>query len=35
MPLGGYPGDEDKARELFGKLDQAKTREDFLAAVDF
>ncbi|MEY8879410.1 MAG: dienelactone hydrolase family protein [Leptothrix sp. (in: b-proteobacteria)] len=31
-PLGGYPGDEDKARELFGKLDQAKTREDFLAA---
>src|SRR5688500_17460711 len=34
-PLGGYPGDEDKARELFGKLDQAKTREDFLAAVNF
>jgi carboxymethylenebutenolidase len=32
-PLGGYPGDEDKARELFGKLDQAKTREDFVAAV--
>jgi carboxymethylenebutenolidase len=31
-PLGGYPGDEDKARALFGKLDQAKTREDFLAA---
>ena len=31
-PLGGYPGDEDKARELFPKLDQAKTREDFLAA---
>jgi carboxymethylenebutenolidase len=30
--LGGYPGDEDKARELFGKLDQAKTRADFLAA---
>ncbi len=34
FPLGGYPGDEDKARELFGKLDQAKTREDFLAAED-
>jgi len=33
-PLGGYPGDEDKARELFPKLDQAKTREDFLAAAD-
>jgi carboxymethylenebutenolidase len=31
-PLGGYPGDEDKARDLFAKLDQAKTREDFLAA---
>jgi carboxymethylenebutenolidase len=31
-PLGGYPGDEDKARELFAKLDQAKTREDFVAA---
>ncbi|MGE4070778.1 MAG: dienelactone hydrolase family protein [Lysobacterales bacterium] len=32
FPLGGYPGDEDSARALFGKLDQAKTREDFLAA---
>jgi carboxymethylenebutenolidase len=31
-PLGGYPGDEDKARELFGKLDQEKTREDFITA---
>ena len=31
-PLGGYPGDEDKARELFPKLDQAKTREDFVMA---
>mgnify|MGYP002720282783 FL=1 len=31
-PLGGYPGDEDKAREAFAKLDQAKTREDFVAA---
>jgi carboxymethylenebutenolidase len=31
-PLGGYPGDEDKARELFAKLDQAKAREDFRAA---
>jgi carboxymethylenebutenolidase len=34
-PLGGYPGDEDKARELFPKLDQAKTREDFVAATKF
>ncbi|MDB5051801.1 MAG: dienelactone hydrolase family protein [Fibrobacteres bacterium] len=31
-PLGGYPGDEDAARELFQKLDQEKTKEDFLAA---
>jgi carboxymethylenebutenolidase len=30
--LGGYPGGEDKARELFAKLDQTKAREDFLAA---
>jgi carboxymethylenebutenolidase len=32
FPLGGYPGDEDKARALFPKLDQAKTRADFIAA---
>lgn len=32
FPLGGYPGTEDKARELFPKLEQAKTREDFLTA---
>jgi carboxymethylenebutenolidase len=32
FPLGGYPGDEDKARELFPKLDQNKTRADFVAA---
>jgi carboxymethylenebutenolidase len=31
--LGGYPGDEDKARELFAKLDQTRAREDFVAAV--
>jgi len=34
-PLGGYPGDEDKAREVFPKLDQAKTREDFVAAAAY
>ena len=34
-PLGGYPGDEDQARQLFPKLDQAKTREDFVAAYGF
>ena len=35
FPLGGYPGDEDAARALFAKLDQTKTREDFIAAANF
>jgi carboxymethylenebutenolidase len=35
FPLGGYPGSEEKAREVFPKLDQAKTREDFIAAFDW
>ncbi len=30
--LGGYPGDEDQARDLFGKLDPTKVKADFLAA---
>jgi carboxymethylenebutenolidase len=30
--LGGYPRDEDRARELFSKLDEVKTTHDFLAA---
>ena len=30
--LGGYPGDEDKARELFAKLDSVKAANDFVAA---
>ena len=34
-PLGGYPGDEDKAREQFAKLDQKKTAEDFVSAAAF
>ncbi len=35
-PLGGYPAaGEDEARTLFGKLDQAKTREDMVAAAGF
>ena len=34
-PLGGYPGDEDKARDLFGKIDLPKTREDFVAAANY
>lgn len=32
FPLGGYPGDEDKARATFQTLDQTKSRQDFLAA---
>ncbi|MET0988080.1 MAG: dienelactone hydrolase family protein, partial [Steroidobacteraceae bacterium] len=35
FPLGGYPGNEDAARELFQKLDQTKTRNDFLAAASY
>ncbi len=31
-PLGGYPGDEEKAAQLFGQLDPAKRTEDLLAA---
>ena len=35
FPLGGYPGDEDSARELFPKLDQKKTQQDFVAAANY
>jgi carboxymethylenebutenolidase len=35
FPLGGYPGDEDAARALFAKLEQPKSREDFIAAARF
>jgi carboxymethylenebutenolidase len=34
-PMGGYPGDEDKAREMFAKLDPAKRTEDLMASVDY
>jgi carboxymethylenebutenolidase len=30
--LGGYPGDEDKARDMFAKLDRGKMFEDFVAS---
>lgn len=33
--LGGYPGDEDKARALFQQLEQPKSREDFVAAAGY
>lgn len=32
--LGGYPGDEDQARERFSTLDRAKVGEDFVAAAN-
>jgi carboxymethylenebutenolidase len=34
-PFGGYPGDEDKAREMFAKQDRAKMIEDLLSAVPY
>jgi carboxymethylenebutenolidase len=34
-PLGGTPKDEDKAREMFGKLDPAQTVANAVAAVAF
>jgi carboxymethylenebutenolidase len=34
-PLGGYPGDEEKARELFQKLDAAKRTEDMIATAEY
>ena len=34
-PVGGYPGDEEKATELFASLDSGKRTEDLLAAVPF
>jgi len=32
-PVGGYPGDDEKAARLFGGLDRRKTMEDLQAAV--
>ena len=34
-PLGGYPGNEEKAAQMFGQLDPAKRTEDLAAAVDY
>lgn len=34
-PVGGYPGDEQKAAAMYSKLDQEKRREDMYAAADF
>ncbi|HKA40926.1 MAG TPA: dienelactone hydrolase family protein [Burkholderiales bacterium] len=34
-PVGGYPGDEDKARDLFAKQDAAKRTEDLVTGAEF
>lgn len=34
-PLGGYPGNEEKAAQMFGQLDAAKRTADLLAAYDY
>ena len=34
-PVGGYPGNEEKAAQLFAGLDATKRNEDFVAAANF
>jgi carboxymethylenebutenolidase len=34
-PLGGFPGDEEKAAQMFSQLDPAKRNEDMIAAFGF
>lgn len=34
-PLGGFPGDEEKAAQMFSQLDAAKRNEDLIAAAAF
>ena len=34
-PLGGYPGDDDKGRELQSKRDRKEMLEDFIAGYDY
>jgi carboxymethylenebutenolidase len=33
--VGGYPGDDEKGGQLFGKVDRAKMTEDFVAAANW
>ena len=33
--VGGYPGDDEKGAELFGKVDRPKMTEDFVAAANW
>jgi carboxymethylenebutenolidase len=35
FPLGGYPGDDDKGREMQAKRDPAQMTEDFIAAAQW
>ena len=34
-PLGGYPGNDDKGREIQSKRDRNEMLEDFIAAYDY
>jgi len=34
-PLGGYPGEDDKGREMQSKLDRTKITEDFVAGTKY
>jgi carboxymethylenebutenolidase len=34
-PMGGYPGDEDRARAMFAKVDRKKQAEDMVAGAGF
>jgi carboxymethylenebutenolidase len=33
--VGGYPGDDERGGQLFGKVDRAKMTEDFIAAANW
>jgi carboxymethylenebutenolidase len=33
--VGGYPGDDERGGQLFGKVDRAKMTEDFIAAINW
>src|SRR5215212_4360360 len=33
--VGGYPGDDERGGQLFGKVDREKMTEDFIAAINW
>jgi carboxymethylenebutenolidase len=33
--VGGYPGDDERGGQMFGKVDRAKMTEDFIAAINW